>query len=165
MKWIYCARSQGIYLVPILSLLSIWQALALANCFLLFWTNALSVHLKTNSLFRNNHSSNWINISDICSMSCHLSYAEKPSRRLRGKGKISTSRIPATISSILSLKMKGKLTHFQKNPRKENFGGRENCKGNIWHKKGFILKTSPQAKRHKPSLLFTSLTILTFITR
>ena len=26
-------------------------------------------------------------------------------------------------------------------------------------------KTSPQAKRHKPSLLFTSLTILTFITR
>ena len=27
------------------------------------------------------------------------------------------------------------------------------------------MKTSPQAKRHKPSLLFTSLTILTFITR
>ena len=27
------------------------------------------------------------------------------------------------------------------------------------------LKTSPQAKRHKPSLLFTSWTILTFITR
>ena len=26
-------------------------------------------------------------------------------------------------------------------------------------------KTSPQAKRHKPSLLFTSLTIITFITR
>ena len=26
-------------------------------------------------------------------------------------------------------------------------------------------KTSPQAKRHKPSLLFTSLTSLTFITR
>ena len=26
------------------------------------------------------------------------------------------------------------------------------------------VKTSPQAKRHKPSLLFTSLTILTFIT-
>ena len=26
-------------------------------------------------------------------------------------------------------------------------------------------KTSPQAKRHKPSLLFTSFTILTFITR
>ena len=29
----------------------------------------------------------------------------------------------------------------------------------------FLSKTSPQAKRHKPSLLFTSLTILTFITR
>ena len=28
-----------------------------------------------------------------------------------------------------------------------------------------FLKTSPQAKRHKPSLLFTSLTILTFVTR
>ena len=28
-----------------------------------------------------------------------------------------------------------------------------------------ITKTSPQAKRHKPSLLFTSLTIFTFITR
>ena len=30
---------------------------------------------------------------------------------------------------------------------------------------GGYTKTSPQAKRHKPSLLFTSLTILTFITR
>ena len=29
----------------------------------------------------------------------------------------------------------------------------------------FTLQTSQQAKRHKPSLLFTSLTILTFITR
>jgi len=32
-------------------------------------------------------------------------------------------------------------------------------------KKDKKTKTSPQAKRHKPSLLFTSLTILTFITR
>ena len=30
---------------------------------------------------------------------------------------------------------------------------------------GRLKRTSPQAKRHKPSLLFTSLTILTFITR
>ena len=33
---------------------------------------------------------------------------------------------------------------------------------NIFHT---IIKTSPQAKRHKTSLLFTSLTIITFITR
>ena len=28
-----------------------------------------------------------------------------------------------------------------------------------------LVETSPQAKRHKPSLLFTSLTIITFLTR
>ena len=47
------------------------------------------------------------------------------------------------------------------------------CGGNIWSIHEGIrspnllsqIKTSPQAKRHKPSLLFTSLTILTFITR
>ena len=41
-------------------------------------------------------------------------------------------------------------------------GGYQTCK--MWQI-SHLCKTSPQAKRHKPSLLFTLLTILTFVTR